>query len=320
MEIDELSNLNIVNSLLKTKSVLGRHRKICVAVSGGSDSDILIELVEQCKHDFNEISYVFYDTGLEYEATKIHLEKLEFKYNIIINRVKALKPIPTACKQYGQPFLSKYVSEMIMRLQKHNFKWENKSFEELYKEYPKCKIALKWWTNDNGKKSSFNINRNKYLKEFLTINPPQFKISNLCCKWSKKKPAEKFLKENNFDLCILGIRKAEGGIRSTNYKNCFTNNDNKENKDYNDYRPIFYYNDKDKEEFNDLFNVVNSKCYNEYGLKRTGCVGCPYGNPIAELKIVNIYEPNLGKAVENVFKESYNYLNKFKQFKTEQEG
>ena len=71
---------------------------------------------------------------------------------------------------------------MISRLQKHNFKWEDKPYDALVKEYPKCKCALKWWCNNNA--SRFNISRNKYLKEFILHNPPTFKISN---KWTKKK-------------------------------------------------------------------------------------------------------------------------------------
>lgn len=59
-----------------------------------------------------KIEYVWFDTGLEYQATKEHLKFLEEKYGIKIKPYKAIKPISISCKQYGQPFISKHVSEM----------------------------------------------------------------------------------------------------------------------------------------------------------------------------------------------------------------
>lgn len=60
---------------------------------------------------------------MEYVATKEHIAFLEQKYDITIERVKPEKSIPTCVKQYGVPFLSKYVSEQMMRLQSHGFQW-----------------------------------------------------------------------------------------------------------------------------------------------------------------------------------------------------
>ena len=174
-------------------------------------------------------------------------------------------PIPLSCIRYGQPFLSKQVSENISRLQKHNFKWEDKPFEELIKEYPKCRSAWKWWCDNQGEGSRFSIRYNKLLKEFLIANPPYFPISNKCCKYAKKDLAHDKLKQG-YDLNITGVRKAEGGVRASAYKSCFDNTD----KGYDNYRPIFWFKDEDKKAYNKLFNVANSKCYSVYGLKRTG--------------------------------------------------
>ena len=180
----------ITDSIVITHAKLKQYEKILCSISGGSDSDILIDLCE--KFDESEkITYAFFDTGLEFRATKEHLQYLERKYDIHIEQIKAIKSIPFCCKTYGQPFLSKQVSEWIERLQNHNFRWEDKPFAELYKEYPKCKAALRWWCNDfqksnEGKESSFNIAYNQYLKEFMVKNPPTFKISNKCCHYAKK--------------------------------------------------------------------------------------------------------------------------------------
>ncbi|HQM03052.1 MAG TPA: hypothetical protein PLH98_21350, partial [Ruminococcus flavefaciens] len=175
-----------------------------------------------------KVKYFWIDTGLEYSATKEHLDYLEQKYGITIERVKPDKPIPTCVKQYGVPFLSKYVSEQMMRLQAHGFQWEDEPLEVLLQRYPRCKTALQWWCGERysdkdgvQKISRFSIYRNRFLKEFIMANPPDFPISNKCCEYSKKKAAKRIIKEHDADLDITGIRQAEGGIRSAAFKTCF---------------------------------------------------------------------------------------------------
>lgn len=310
--LDKINNPVIGKAILTTfhKLNYGGYKKALCSISGGADSDVILDIVSKC--DNNKIvDYVFFDTGLEYQATKEHIKFLEEKYNIEIEIMRPKVPIPLSCKRYGQPFLSKRVSEMISRLQKHDFKWEDRPFEELVKEYPNCKGALMWWCNSYDDNSRFNIKYNKLLKEFLIANPPNFVISNKCCKYAKKDLAHDKLKQG-YDLNITGIRKAEGGIRASAYKSCFDNTD----KGYDNYRPIFWFKDEDKSQYNDLFDISNSRCYSEYGLKRTGCCGCPYGRDCNfELKVLEEYEPKLHKAVNNVFKDSYEYTEKYYEFR-----
>lgn len=270
----------------------------------------MLDIVWRCDKD-NKVDYVWFDTGLEYQATKDHLKYLENKYNIEIKLYRAIKPIPISCRTYGQPFISKYVSEMIYRLQKHSFKWEDRSFEELYKEYPKCKIALNWWCNNSGDKSRFNISRNKYLKEFMVKNPPTFQISNKCCLYAKKNIIHKLISEQGYDLNIFGIRKAEGGARSSAYKTCFDD----DGDGYDNYRPLFWYKDSDKQEYENAYEICHSDCYVVYGLPRTGCAGCPFGRDFEdELEVIQEYEPKLYKAVNNIFGDSYEYTRKYLEF------
>ena len=315
MTIEELNNLlsaiknpTIGKAILTTYHKLNNcnYKKVLCTISGGSDSDIVLDLLTKC--DNNKIvQYFYFDTGLEYQATKDHINYLQEKYNIVITTIKPKTPIPLAVKKFGQPFLSKMVSENIQRLQKHEFKWENKPYEELVKEYPNCKSALQWWCNSRKNNKLLGIARNKDLKEFMINNNPSFNISNKCCKYAKKDIIKDLLKQG-YDLNISGIRKSEGGVRSTAYKSCFDTQDN-----YDNYRPIFWFTDDDKLEYRKLFNVNNSKCYTVYGLKRTGCVGCPFSkNYKEELEIVKKYEPKLYKAVTNIFNDSYEYMNKYK--------
>lgn len=311
---NQIIGVNLVRAWSKINS--SKYKNVVCCISGGSDSDVMLDIVWRCDID-NKVTYVWFDTGLEYQATKDHLKYLENKYNVEIKTYRAIKPIPLSCKTYGQPFISKYVSEMIYRLQKHNFKWEDKSYEELYKKYPKCKAALNWWCNNNGENSRFNISRNKYLKEFMVENPPIFQISNKCCLYAKKNIIHTLIAEQGYDLNIFGVRRAEGGIRSTTYKTCFDDNGD----GYDNYRPLFWYKDKDKQEYENAYEIRNSDCYVVYGLKRTGCAGCPFGRDFEfELEVIRKYEPKLFNAVNHIFGESYEYTRQYREFRKAMES
>ena len=311
-DVDKLpNNLEIFDSFIKGNSVLKRYpaENIMYSISGGWDSDIMLDLAWRVLGGRGH--FVFFDTGLEYQATKEHLKFLEHKYGIKIETEKAVMPIPLSCKKYGQPFLSKQVSEFIYRLQKHGFQWEDEGFEILCKKYPKCTAALRWWCNKFGEKSRFNISYNKWLKEFMIANPPDFKISNKCCTYAKKDVAKKYKADNKINLSVVGIRKAEGGARSAAYKNCFTAKDDL----VDEYRPLFWYKEETKRIYDDYFGVIHSRCYSQYGLKRTGCAGCPFGRDFeAELEIIKEYEPKLYNAVNKIFGDSYEYTRKYKKF------
>lgn len=314
--VDSCENYQAVKYLMVTNQKVQQYENIAVSVSGGSDSDIMVDMFTKCDPE-RKVKYVFFDTGLEYQATKDHLDYLEEKYNIKIIRKKAIKPIPISCKEYGQPFISKHVSEMMSRLQRHNFKWEDRPFDELYKEYPRCKSALQWWCSDKGEGSFFNINRNKLLKEFIVANPPKFKISNRCCDFAKKNIARQFNKENKTHLNVVGVRRAEGGVRATAYKSCFDLKDDS----YDEYRPLFFFLDKDKAEYKEHFDVKYSDCYEVWGMTRTGCSGCPYNREFEkELNIIQKYEPRLFKAVNSIFKDAYEYTRGYWEFRREIEA
>ena len=262
----------------------------------------------------HKVDYIWFETGLAYQAEKEHLKYLEQRYDITIKHYKAIMPIPLTCRTIGQPFLNKRVSNEIARAQKHGFKWEDEPFDVLIKKYPKCRQLLRWWTNDweGGHKSSFNISHNKLLKEFIIKNPPWFNISDLCCHYAKKEVALRCYKDGGYALSLYGVRKAEGGTRATAYKNCFTD---KTSKGTTEYRPLYWWKDSDKKEFECRFGIIHSKCYTEMGLPRTGCPACPYGRSFEqELLLLKKYEPQMYKAVNNIFKDSYEYTRMYRQF------
>ena len=106
--------------------------------------------------------------------------------------------------------------------------------------------------------------------------------------------------------------EAEGGIRSANYKTCFSES---KSKGCNTYRQIFWYTDSDKRDYEKFYEIEHSRCYTEYGLKRTGCVGCPFSKHInEELAVIEKHEPDLYKAAMHIFGKSYEYTAKYREF------
>lgn len=316
--IQEAPTFPIQDMFSKIRHEVENHERVLVNISGGSDSDILLDAFYRFDPE-KKATYVFFNTGLEYSATKEHLIELEKKYGVTIEWMPPIVPIPLCCKRYGVPFWSKQVSDFVARLQRHNFKWEDRPYEELILEYPRCSSALKWWCNakpkkENGSDSSFNIGYIPWLKEFMVANPPKFRISPMCCQKAKKEPAKKYEKTHDFDLHCTGVRKAEGGVRAGAYKSCIT-------RSYvgaDTFRPMFWLTDQDKRDYKEHYNIVNSDCYEVWGMDRTGCCGCPFGkNFEQELKLMEQYEPKMYKAANNIFGESYEYTRKYLQFRQE---
>lgn len=313
---DAPENLTIQDALGKCYQHIKNHDRLVVAVSGGWDSDDMTDLVIRCGGK-DKATFVFFNTGLEYDATKRQIKHLEEKYGIEIQILPPIKPIPLCVREYGVPFWSKRVSEYIYRLQRHGFQWEDEPFEVLLAKYPRCKAALRWWCNawpakDNGEESNFNISYIPWLKEFMIENPPDFKISAKCCHYGKKEPVRKFMEAGDFDLNCTGVRKAEGGARATVYSTCYT----KAMSGPDQYRPLFWFTDADKVEYDQHYGVTHSDCYKVWGMTRTGCAGCPFGKDFEkELQLAQTYEPKFYKAMVKVFGASYDYTRRFLEFR-----
>lgn len=306
------NNPLIQNTLLKMDLKLRYYRNPVCSVSGGSDSNIMTDIIERVREN-RPVTYVFFDTGIEYAATKRHLDELEAKYNIKIERRKAVVPVPKGCKEYGLPFISKMVSENIDRLQKHGFQWEDEPLEVLDPRYPGCRAALRWWCNDYEPDSKFNISACAYLKEFLIENPPKMRISKHCCQGAKKDTAALLETEYNCGMKIIGERRAEGGQRATAHSTCF---DIPTEDSIATYRPLYFWSDADKLEYKNWYGVQYSDCYEIYGLPGTGCAGCPFGSNFeTELKVIDEYEPKLSTAVHNIFDASYEYTRAYREYR-----
>lgn len=305
------NNERIVNAFAKAWDILGRFQHPVCSVSGGYDSDIMLDLIWRLDEE-KKVRYLWFNDGFEYKAVREHLDFLEKKYDIKIERINPVKPIPQCVKEYGQPFISKHVSMHMRGLQKYGFDWKDEPYEVQLAKYPKCPSYIRWWHNKN-KTRAHNIMYNKYLREFLIENPPTFKISEQCCKYAKKFPAARYYRKENIDLTMVGLRKAEGGIRAL-ISNCFTYKEAADEPSI--FYPIFWFTNEDKEDYKKKFGVELSDCYTKYGLTRTGCAGCPFNIEVfGDLGKVEPYEPGLVKAAQILFKESYEHTKLYRQFR-----
>lgn len=99
---------------------LREHPNAMCSYSGGSDSDILLHLIEQVREVFAlpPVRYYFFETGLEMTATRRHVKEQAERYGVEITTVRPKKNIVQATREYGQPFVSKIMSAGLEGLQK----------------------------------------------------------------------------------------------------------------------------------------------------------------------------------------------------------
>lgn len=119
----------------------------------------------------------------------------------------------------------------------------------------------------------------------------------------------RFEKMVNADLVITGERRAEGGQRATAHTSCFESNTY---HGYDKFMPLFFWDDDTKYFYKQRENIHYSDCYEVWGMKRTGCVGCPFNSKVGkDLEIAKKYEPKLYKACFGVFGVSYALADEF---------
>lgn len=311
---------------------LTEHPNAICSYSGGSDSDILIDLIERTRKAFDlpEVHYCFFNTGLEMKATKDHVKNTAAKYEVEIKEERPKVNIVTASRQYGIPFVAKIMSEGLSQWQKKQVpltiadeynEAEDKAAKrsELRERYPNCESVINFLCccNSAGEPRpniQLVINSSKYMLDFIKETPPDFKISSKCCDYCKKQLAHKVQKD--YDMIITGERRDEGGMRSVPRKDntalCFTETGSGQFR----LRPLYYVSDKDKAWYKERYGIKYSDAYEVYGLTRTGCCGCPISyKAVQDLKKIEPYEPNVVKAAWNIFGDSYRYREKYNEYK-----
>ncbi len=305
---------------------------IC-SYSGGSDSDIMIDLIETARQiapSLPKVDYVFFNTGLEMQATKDHVKATAEKYHVEIREVRPKVNIVTAVRKYGVPFVSKIMSAGLSEWQKKNVplsvadeyeQAEDKHAKrkELKERYPRCESLLNFLcccnaAGDPRPDIQLVINSSKYMRDFINEYPPSFKISAKCCDYCKKQVAHSIQKD--YEMIITGERRDEGGMRSVPRKDnttlCFGETASGQYR----LRPLYYVSDADKAWYKEWKGIKYSDAYEKYGLTRTGCCGCPISyKAVDDLELIRKYEPNVVKAAWNIFGDSYRYRVEYNKYK-----
>lgn len=277
-----------------------------------------------------EVKYIFFNTGLEMKATKDHVRETSEKYGVEIETVRPKVGIVQAVRQHGVPFVSKIMSNGLSEWQKKGVplsiaeeydRAENKAAKraELKERYPKCESLINFLCccNSAGEPRpniQLVINSSKYMRDFISEYPPDFQISAKCCDYCKKNPAHKAQK--GYEMIITGERRDEGGMRSVPRKDnttlCFTETSNGQYR----LRPLYYVSDSDKAWYKEYYDLRYSDAYEVYGLTRTGCCGCPISyKAVEDLEKIRPFEPNVVKAAWNIFGKSYEYRQKYVEYK-----
>ena len=311
---------------------LREHPNAICSYSGGSDSDIMIDLIERTREIFSlpPVKYAFFNTGLEMRATKDHVIDMAEKYGVEIEEYRPTVNIVQASRKYGIPFVSKIMSAGLSEWQKKNIPLtiaeeyelaEDKEGKriELRERYPKCESVINFLCCCNSKGETrpniqLVINSSKYMRDFIGEYPPDFRISAKCCDYCKKQVAHRVQKY--YDMIITGERRDEGGMRSVPRKDntalCFTETGSGQYR----LRPLYYVTDKDKAWYKERYGIRYSDAYEVYGLTRTGCCGCPISyKAVSDLEKIRPYEPNVVKAAWNIFGKSYEYRMKYNDYK-----
>lgn len=331
-DFDAPEKFEAIKSIIAKR--LTEHPNAICSYSGGSDSDIMIDLIERTREEFGlpSVTYCFFNTGLEMQATKDHVKATAKKYNVEIITVKPDISIVASARKYGIPFVSKIMSAGLEGWQKKGLPLEiadeyNSADDkiakraELKQRYPGCETTINFLCccNSAGEPRpdiQLVINSSKYMLDFIKEYPPNFKVSASCCDYCKKRPAHRIQKD--YEMIITGERRDEGGMRSVPKKDCtsmcFTENSNGQFR----LKPLYYVSDDDKAWYKKYYNIHYSDAYEVYGLTRTGCCGCPISHKaVADLDMIKPFEPNIVKAAWNIFGDSYRYRQQYNAYKSE---
>lgn len=215
-DFDAPAKFQAIQSIIAKR--LREHPNAMCSYSGGSDSDIMMHMIETARKIFNlpPVKYFFFETGLEMDATRRHVKEMAEHYGVGIQTIRPKKNIVQATRECGQPFVSKIMSAGLEAVQKKNIplsiadeydQAEDKAAKrkELKSRYPGCEQAINFLCccNSAGEPRpniQLVINSSKYMLDFIKENPIPFRVSNHCCDICKKQPAHAI--EKQFDMVI----------------------------------------------------------------------------------------------------------------------
>lgn len=260
---------------LKSKFKKINPKEYYLSYSGGKDSHLLYWFIKEYLKD-TEIEIVACNTKMEHVEIRERMYKYSSKVLLPIKSHKEIK------EQYGIPCFSKMQDDMINHYQKGS---RAKSIMQF----------INGTKNEGGEGTWFKLNNQ--AKELLLTNKLH-RVSPMCCKYLKKEPFKIYEKESG-RKSILGVRGGESKLRNAQYKSCFT-------KDMK-FTPLHDLTDDLVDKIYQQHKIEIPKVY-DY-VKRTGCMGCPYGSHFGDTKQeLELLNENQFKFITEYFKESYEVL------------
>ena len=236
----------------------------------GKDSHLLLWFIKEYLHD-EQIEIVSFNTYMEHQEI---LNRMRKYCDVML--FPKMKPSEIKAK-YGIPCFSKSQDEFIRRYQAGSR--ATSTMKRVARTTP----------------SMFNLNK---VASELTLNGDLHKVSSKCCDYLKKEPAKRYEKETG-KKPILGVRMSEGILRKSNYTSCFTRDKR--------FTPIFDLSDSLLQGIYEKCQIEIPKIYEH--LRRTGCMGCPYGFRCGDTeKELQLLTGNQLAFVKEYFKESYEVL------------
>ena len=225
--------------------------QVFVSFSGGKDSQVLVEIIKEMGHPYDEIELVFFDTHNENPSV------LE-----IVDRYKAKKiESPLTPKQVidkvGYPLFNKDVANVIDDIQR----------------------GVAYTKNPNAKRCEQVKQIKQRYADF--INSP-LRISDKCCDELKKNPSKSFVKETG-KYPIIATLAVESRNRMMSYLN---HGCNIFEGGYIKSTPMGMWSMKNVLEYIALKNLKIADCYKAeikdgvcklHGCRQTGCMFCGFG-------------------------------------------
>ncbi|MFW0776278.1 MAG: phosphoadenosine phosphosulfate reductase family protein [Rickettsiales bacterium] len=186
------------------------------------------------------IESVYFDTGLEYPEN-VAMAKAQgatvIKTNYSFKKLGEERGYPVVSKE-----MSKYLHDV--RLSKSSYTVITRLLSKNY-----C-VSSKWL-------------------HFLVV---EYEISDYCCTAYKKGPSKAFTKATG-KYPIIGTRVEESKLRQNQWLRHGCNSfDNKISS-----KPLSLFSDEDVDTYIEEKKLELPETYTVHGLRRTGCVNCPYG-------------------------------------------
>ena len=218
-----------------------RMGKVAVSFSGGKDSTVLLDICRRyCENDMNAF---FINTTNEYPEI-ISFVKTFDNVDFVEPKLNFKKII----EQYGFPLISKQ-NALYFRQIKHG----SQKLKEL-----------------RLRNNSFPWSLSQKYRRFLCIE--NLELSEQCCDVLKKRPANKYVKDNEIKGVFIGTRVEESRQRMVSWSKLGTCNNYTGGKS----NPLSIWNQKDIDQYIAASKLSICELYSQ-GFERTGCMFCGFG-------------------------------------------